>query len=150
MSSPVRASAPHLDESDRARYYVAALRALRFVERRAPTTRRFGGDADARWGAFRGNLTTADRLDLLLRDADAHWPAAFGARNVFALRSAAEDEAFGAEWSPLDPVDAEELWREVLAEAPPDGVREALLAAASSWDLELAAVERALGGRRRR
>lgn len=133
MSTPVHASPAAPDEADRARYYAAALRALRFVERRAPTTRRFGSEADARWGAFRGNLTTADRLDILLRDADAHWPASFGARTVFDLRAAAEDEAFGAEWLPLDPVDAEALWRKVLAEPPPDGVRETLLAAAASW-----------------
>lgn len=140
MSSPVQARASQPDESDRARYYAAALRALRFVERRSPTTRRFGSEADARWGAFCGNLTTADRMDLLLRDADAHWPAAFGARNVFALRSAAEDEAFGAEWLPLDPIDAEELWRKVMAEAPPEGVHEALITAAACWDLKLDAV----------
>jgi hypothetical protein len=141
MSSPVRASTSPPDEPDRARYYAAALRALRFVERRSPTTRRFGSEADARWGAFRGNLTTADRLDLLLRDADAHWPAAFGARNVFALRSAAEDDAFGAEWTALDPVAADELWRQVLAEAPPGSAHETLLAAAASWDLKLDAVD---------
>ncbi len=33
------------------------------------------------------HLTTADRLDILLRDADAHWPASFGARNVFEVAS---------------------------------------------------------------
>ncbi|WP_437840180.1 hypothetical protein [Sorangium sp. So ce1153] len=141
MSSPVQAITSPPDESDRTRYYAAALRALRFVERRSPTTRRFGSEADARWAAFRGNLTTADRLDLLLRDADAHWPAAFGARNVFALRSAAEDEAFGAEWTALDPVVADELWRKVVAETPPNSAHETLLAAASSWDLKLAAVD---------
>ena len=126
------------DESDRLRYYAAALRALAFIEQRAPTTRRFGAEADARWGALRGNLTTADRLDLLLRDADAHWPSSFGARAVFALRAAAEDEAFGAAWAPLDPVDAEELWRSVLAEPAPTTVAAALQAAAASWGLAIA------------
>lgn len=139
MSTPVHVPTTAPDEAERARYYAAALRALRFVERRAPTTRRFGSEADARWGAFKGNLTTADRLDILLRDADAHWPASFGARNVFDLRAAAEDEAFGAEWLPLDPVDAEALWRTVLAEAPPADLREALLAFAASWDLNVKA-----------
>lgn len=139
MSATVQKSPTQPDGSDRARYYTAALRALRFIEQRTPTTRRFGSEADARWGAFHGNLTTADRLDLLLRDADAHWPAAFGARNVFDLRAAAEDEAFGAEWHPLDPVDADALWRTVLAEPPPSGVRETLTAAAASWDLALTA-----------
>lgn len=141
MSSSVQARPAHPDDSERSRYYAAALRALRFIEQRSPTTRRFGTEADARWGAFHGSLTTADRVDLLLRDADAHWPAAFGARNVFALRSAAEDEAFGAEWMPLDPVAAEELWRGVLAEAPPADLRAALLAAASSWSLSLLPLE---------
>jgi hypothetical protein len=141
MSSPVQANTTQSDSASRARYYTAALRALRFIELRAPTTRRFGSEADARWGAFRGNLTTADRLDLLLRDADAHWPAAFGARNVFALRAAAEDEAFGAEWTPLDPIEADEIWHKVLAEAPPPDVRETLLAAASTWELTLGALD---------
>lgn len=141
MSSPVQAASSQPDGSSRARYYAAALRALRFIERAVPTTRRFGSEADARWAAFCGNLTTADRLDLLLRDADAHFPCAFGARHVFALRAAAEDEAFGAEWLPLDPVDADELWRGVLAEAPPSSVRETLVAAASTWEVTLGAFE---------
>lgn len=88
-------------DRDRARYYAAALRALRFVERRAPTTRRFGANADALWGAFHGRLETADRIDLLIRDADAQWPSAFGARGVFALATSAEEDAFGPEWSPM-------------------------------------------------
>jgi hypothetical protein len=137
MSATAQANPTQPDGTDRARYYTAALRALRFIELGTPTTRRFGTEADARWGAFRGNLTTADRLDLLLRDADAHWPSAFGARNVFALRAAAEDEAFGAEWHPLEPVDADTLWRTVLAEPPPAGVRETLAAAAASWEISL-------------
>ncbi len=136
---PHRTSAP--DEDERARYYAAALRALRFVEHRSPTTRRFGAEADARWGAFRGDLTTADRIDLLLRDADAHWPASFGARTVFDVTSAAEDDAFGAGWAPMDPVDAEELWRKLLAEAPPASTGEALRAAAAAWEIQLAPVE---------
>ncbi|MEP7123913.1 MAG: hypothetical protein ABJE95_23495 [Byssovorax sp.] len=141
MSSPVQTSPTQPDAADRASYYAAALRALRFIERRTPTTRRFGAEADARWAAFHGNLETADRLDLLIRDADAHWPASFGARNVFALRAAAEDEAFGAEWLPLDPVDAGALWHRILAEAPPAGVRETLSAAAAAWDLALGAFD---------
>lgn len=134
-----RTAAPGEDE--RASYYAAALRALRFVEHRAPTTRRFGTEADARWGAFRGNLTTADRIDLLLRDADAHWPSAFGARTVFGIASAAEDDAFGAAWAPLDPVDADGLWRRILSEAPPADAGEALRAAAAAWDLQLVTVD---------
>jgi hypothetical protein len=38
---------------------------------RRPTGRRFGTEADARWNGFHGSLTIADRLDLLVRDADA-------------------------------------------------------------------------------
>lgn len=138
-SDPERSPRP--EEHQRSRYYAAALRALRFVEERSPTTRRFGSEADARWGAFHGSLTTADRIDLLIRDADAHWPSAFGARTVFALPSAAEEEAFGAIWAPLDPMDAEELWRAVLAESPPRDIGEALRAVAAAWDLSLAPVD---------
>lgn len=72
-------------------YYRGALTGLRHVEARQPTGRRFGAEADARWASFRGDLTTADRIDLLIRDADAQWPGAFGARSVFARRAVAED-----------------------------------------------------------
>lgn len=134
-------STERTDEGDRARYYTAAMRTLRFIEQRSPTARRFGTEADAKWAAFRGNLTTADRMDLLLRDADAQWPAAFGARNVFALRAAAEDEPFGAEWSPLDSVDAEQLFRTITSDPAPDSVSAALEAAARAWDLTLTPFE---------
>lgn len=124
--------------SDQRSYYRAALAGLRFVEHRTPTTRRFGADADARWRAFQGDLTTADRVDLMLRDADAQWPGAFGARTVFDLHGVAEDEAFGAEWAPLDPIDAEELWRVIAAEPVPARIEEVLGAAAKAWGLTLA------------
>lgn len=37
-------------------YYRAALTALRFVEARRPTGRRFGAEADALWASFAGGL----------------------------------------------------------------------------------------------
>lgn len=128
---------PTVDPTHHAAYYEAALRALRFIEQRAPTTRRFGADADARWAALRGHLETADRIDLLLRDADAQWPSAFGARTVFALRAVAEDDPFGSTWLPLEPEAAAELWRKVLAEAAPASVHDALTACAAAWGLGL-------------
>lgn len=82
--------------------------ALRFVESRRATKRRFGPDADATWTAFRDDFGTSARIDLLLRDADTQWPGAFGARSVYGLAAVAEDEAFGAAWMPLDDVDAED------------------------------------------
>ena len=127
-----------IDDAARASYYAAAISALRFVEARSPSARRFGSEADARWGALRGNLTTADRIDLLLRDGDAQWPQAFGARAVFDLRAVAEDEAFGAEWSSLDPVEADELWRRSAQDTPAATVGAALAAAAGAWDVRLA------------
>lgn len=128
-------------EGERAAYYRAALQCLRFVEQRRPTGRRFGADADARWSSFKGDLTTADRIDLLIRDADAEWPGAFGPRTVYALRAVAEDEPFGAEWRPMDPVDAEELWRGLAQDAEPGSVADALRAMAAAWELELQSVE---------
>lgn len=118
-------------------YYRAALACLRFIENRRPTKRRFGPEADARWKAFRGHLNTPDRIDLLLRDANAEWPGAFGARNVFGLSQAAEDEAFGAEWASLDGVAGDELWREVMGSAAAASPAEALQAIAREWGLKL-------------
>jgi hypothetical protein len=118
-------------------YYEGALTALRFVERRLPTSRRFGTEADARWASFRGDLTTADRIDLLLRDADAEWPSAFGARVVHALRAVAEDEPFGSAWTSIDPVDAEELWRGLTQKPVNDDVRATLLTIAAAWELKV-------------
>ena len=119
-------------------YYEGALTALRFIERRLPTSRRFGAEADARWASFRGDLTTADRIDLLIRDADAQWPAAFGARAVFALRAVAEDEPFGSKWTSLDPVDAETLWRAAMKRDADVDVRSTLISVAASWGLKIA------------
>jgi hypothetical protein len=119
-------------------FYAAAFAGLRFVEVRRPTGRRFGAEADARWTGFRGDLTTADRLDLLLRDADAEWPGAFGARAVFAERAVAEDDAFGPAWIPLEPLDAEEIWRTTLATKEPRDLESLLSAWGTAWEGALA------------
>ncbi len=130
----------HGVEGQRA-YYRAALETLRFVESRRNTRRRFGAEADALWSSFKGDLGTSARIDLMLRDADAEWPGAFGARSVYAIGAVAEDEPFGASWEPLDDVDAEELWRGLAAERVPDTVTTAIEAIASAWGLSLADVD---------
>jgi hypothetical protein len=122
-------------------FYSAALAGLRFVEARKSTGRRFGSDADARWTGFRGDLTTADRIDLLLRDADAEWPGAFGARTVFAEPAVAEDDAFGPAWSGLDPVDAEEVWRNALLSTEPRDLDTLTAAWSSAWGVKLQAID---------
>lgn len=127
----------NIELADQLAYYRGALQALRFCEQRRATGRRFGDDADHRWRLFRGELNTADRIDLLIRDADAEWPQAFGARSVFGLRAVAEDEAFGAEWAPLDAVDAEGLWRDIVASEAPSDVERGIAAIAGAWELEL-------------
>jgi hypothetical protein len=126
---------PNVSDFERRAYYQAALVCLRFLERERPTGRRFGVDADARFEAFRGELKTADRIDLLLRDADAQWPGAFGARAVFALAGAAEDDPFSAHWSPLLPVLGEDLWRQALSGPEASSVREVLVGCAAAWEL---------------
>lgn len=107
------------------------------MEQRRPTQRRFGPEADARWKAFRGDLGASARIDLLIRDADAEWPGAFGARTVYGLEAVAEDEAFGAGWEPLHDVDAEELWRSMIADAPPTTPRAVFEAVAAAWEIAL-------------
>jgi hypothetical protein len=122
-----------------AHYLEGALRLLQYVEARRPTGRRFGADADARWSSFRGDLETGDRIELMIRDADAEWPGGFGARSVFALQGVAEDEPFGSPWEGLDPVAAEELWRRVKAEPAPATSAAALASIARAWGVTLTA-----------
>lgn len=123
-----------LETAHIASYYAASLACLRFAEARHPTHRRFGADADAVWESFRGHLTTADRIDLLLRDADAQWRGALAAWTTFALPAVADDEPFGTGWPGLDPVDAEELWRHVFR-APASSEASVWSAIASEWKL---------------
>lgn len=124
-----------------ASYYRAALTCVRFLDAHTPAKRRFGTDAQALWNEFRGDLTDADRIDLMLRDADVQWPGAFGARTVFGLAGVAEDDAFGAQWEPLDPVDAAELFRTVEREPAAVDVVGVLTAVAAAWDLRLAPMD---------
>ncbi|MBK8255149.1 MAG: hypothetical protein IPK82_21115 [Polyangiaceae bacterium] len=121
-------------------FYRTALAGLYWAEARKPTGRRFGSDADARWAGFRGDLTTADRLDLLLRDADAEWPGAFGARSTFAQKAVAEDDAFGAKWPGLLPVDAEELWQTSVESTATAGISALFQAWSAAWDVKLTPV----------
>ncbi|MBA3458493.1 MAG: hypothetical protein H0T46_00920 [Deltaproteobacteria bacterium] len=123
------------------RYMEGALRLLQFVESRRATGRRFGPDADARWSSFRGDLETVDRIELMIRDADAEWPASFGARVVYALPGIPEDEPFGSQWEGLDPVAAEDLWRKVKAEAAPKTPAATLKAIAIAWGVKLGACD---------
>ncbi len=120
-------------------YHQATLAALRFAEARNPSNRRFGPDADALWKAFAGDMQTTDRIDLLIRDADAQWPGALGPRTVFHNQGVAEDDPFGPAWQPLDPVDAEKLWRE--AASVPASVDELLGELAKAWHFDLQAFD---------
>lgn len=127
-------------ERDVARYYAAALAALRHLENQRPTGRRFGPEADARWSTFAGDLTTADRIDLLIRDADAQWPEALGARTTFADKTSAEDMALPPDLSDLDPTDAEALWRQTLAAPAPASLADLFTTVAAHWGLGLPAL----------
>jgi hypothetical protein len=123
------------------RFYEAALTALRYVERRTPTGRRFGPDADARWSTLRGLLSVSHRIDLLLRDADTQFPGAFGARVPFQfegtlMRGASVDDAFGAAWTSLTPAAADFLWMRVLSLPAPVSPVEALRRCAALLGLE--------------
>ena len=91
-------------------FYAAALVGLRALDSRERTPRRFGPDADTRWSQFRGALGTADRLDVLLRDAASTWGAAFSPALAFGLPGLAEDEPFGPDWKGLDDHLAQGLW----------------------------------------
>jgi hypothetical protein len=130
---PSALSMPGLEPS----YYRGALSLLQFVEQRTQSRRRFGAEADATWKQFRGELTTADRIQLLLSDAHAQWPGAVGASNVCRLPGVSEDDAFGPDWQPLGGVEAEDLWRDVGKASPPGSVESALATIAAAWGLTL-------------
>src|SRR5690606_2120835 len=130
-----------ISSADRATFYLTALRLLRFADQRAPTKRRFGPDADALWKDFAGGLKTSDRIDILLRDADTEWPGAFGARATFGLRAVAQDDAFGADWASLPPMDGERVWKDALASEVPATVDAAIDRLCVAWELAVAAFE---------
>jgi hypothetical protein len=89
------------------------------------------------WRTFRGHLTAADRIDLLLRDADVEYPGAFGARVTFSLRGVGEDDAFGSSWQRLGPTDADALWRRILAEAAATDAASAISACATALGIPI-------------
>lgn len=122
-------------------YVEGALRLLQFVEGRRATGRRFGADADARWNSFRGDLVTTDRIELMIRDADAEWRGGFGARTIYHLQGVPEDEPFGSQWESLDPVVAEEVWRHVKTLPVPSSASDVLHAIATAWGMTLSSHE---------
>jgi hypothetical protein len=122
-------------------YYTGGLSLLRYLEARAPTQRRFGAQADAAWSQFRGDLTTADRIQLMLADAHAQWPGSVGASAVFSAPGVVADDAFGADWAPLSGMVAEQLWRAIVGAPSPDSPGSALAAVARAWGLEFEPME---------
>lgn len=94
-------SSPHVSPSNRDAFYAAAVAGLRALDARDRAPRRFGADADTRWSSFKGALTDADRIDLLLRDSAVTWGAAFSPAEIFDLFGLAPDEPFGPDWQPL-------------------------------------------------
>jgi hypothetical protein len=86
---------------DADRFYAAAVAGLRALDRRERTARRFGPDADTRWASFKGSLTEADRIDILLRDAAVTWGVGFSPAQAFDSFGLADDEPFGPDWESL-------------------------------------------------
>lgn len=127
----------NVSEDDRIKYYRSALLLLRHIENRKPTGRRFGPDADALWASFHGDLSFPERIDLLIKDANAEWSGSFGACGVFALRVSAEDDSFDPKWLSLDPVDASEIWHEIVKAPPASNTEEALAKVAKTWGLTI-------------
>lgn len=80
-------------------FLAAARIGLAALDAREARPRRFGPEADARWERFVRSTQSAlgplHRIELLLRDAAAVWPAAFAPAVVFALPGLASDEPFG-------------------------------------------------------
>jgi len=103
---------------ERQSFYSVGLLGLRALQDRGLGAIRFSPDADARWKAFRGELSDSDRLDLLLWDGAATQRAAFSAAAVFDLPDLALDEPFGPDWSSLQVSDAGPLLRRCSEPGP--------------------------------
>jgi hypothetical protein len=113
-------------------FYRAAFEGLRFLEQREGRGRRFGEAAHAAWRSLGGEFEASDRIELLLRDAAAQHPLAFGARGVFEMTWLAEDEPFGSEWPPVRAALAETLLRESKGTGETD-VAKLVAVAARHW-----------------
>lgn len=100
-------------------FYAAAVAGLHALDARERTPRRFGTDADTRWASFKGALTEADRIDVLLRDAAATWGAAFSPAEAFDLFGLAPDEPFGPDWQSLGAATARRYLADAGAAASP-------------------------------
>lgn len=124
-------------------FYRAGFEGLRFLEQREGRGRRFGEAAHAAWRSLGGELEAADRVELLLRDAAANYPLAFGARGVFEMTWLAEDEPFGGEWPPARAGLAETLLRESKSGGEADAMA-LLVATAQHWGVPNPAVTPAL------
>lgn len=117
-------------------FYRSAVLALRALEAAGARRPSFGPEPDARWGAFRGELREADRLDLVLRNAAVTTPAAFAPRVVLALPGLSDDEPFGPDWPSAGHALAHALVQEA-GQALKDGSPMAVLeGVAKAWALQ--------------
>lgn len=127
-------TAQPIESSDIERFYRAALLGLGALDSREQSGRRLGPNAAARWGAFRGGLREADRLDWLVRDAAATQPLGFAPRALFNLAGLPSDEPFGRYWPGLPERLAIELFSQPPSHAPAD-LRALLDAVVAAWGL---------------
>lgn len=128
-------------ETARLSYFRTALAALRFLEAREPTGRRFGEDADVLWRSYATRqMSELDRLELLIRDADRQWRGAFGPRFIFDLPVGSDDDPFGPSWERAAPVPVRDLWREAFARPAPQSPREVVLEWSAAWERPLSSI----------
>ena len=112
------------------RFYQAAVCGLYAIE--SGQERRFGANADANWKAFKGELQEGDRINLMLRDVAAIYPAAFSPRVVFAISGLADDEPFGPDWPGITEADAVGL----RGKGAPSDINAVLVSTAALWNLK--------------
>lgn len=128
-------------ETARLSYFRTALAALRFLEAREPTGRRFGEDADVLWRSYATRqMSELDRLELLIRDADRQWRGAFGPRFVFDLPVGSDDDPFGPSWERAAPVPVRDLWREAFARPTPQSPGHVVAEWSAAWERPLSTI----------
>ncbi len=131
---------PTIDTREVESFYKSAALGLGALDAKPGQRRRFGGEADARWKGFAGQLTAADRLDLVIRDAAVQHGAGFAPRVIFGLPGLAEDEPFGPGWTGWEVRKSEAVFRQVTD----FDTQAALAAAAGAWGLEAQGLEAAV------
>ncbi len=117
--------------ADATAFYKAALAAAQRLDAEA-TDKLFDDNADAAWRAYGSDLPVLMRLELVLKNLAALYPAAFAPGPVFDLSGWYDDDPWGTGFARPAKDELEALWRRRSA---PESTDATLAAVADVWSL---------------